>query len=262
VDSHRAQKSFRRPRQQACLKEVMRKSLIIIIGILLIGAGGFALFGKKQPAQVGCTMEAKICPDGSAVGRSGSVCAFAPCPAVSSDAPPELSSTPKFVPPFKRVEERVTKKPFGIFIDPKTSPIQPEKFRGYHTGTDFETFPEEATSDVPVRAICSGSLEVKRSTSGYGGVVVQKCTFENQPVTVIYGHLRLASVQAAVGEDMAAGDIIGVLGTGQSQETDGERKHLHLGIHLGTAINILGYVAEKQTLKNWLDPCQLFSCSL
>lgn len=27
-----------------------------------------------------CTMEAKICPDGSAVGRSGSKCEFSPCP--------------------------------------------------------------------------------------------------------------------------------------------------------------------------------------
>lgn len=27
-----------------------------------------------------CTMEAKLCPDGSYVGRSGPNCAFAPCP--------------------------------------------------------------------------------------------------------------------------------------------------------------------------------------
>lgn len=27
-----------------------------------------------------CTMDAKICPDGSAVGRSGPNCEFAPCP--------------------------------------------------------------------------------------------------------------------------------------------------------------------------------------
>ncbi len=34
--------------------------------------------------QVGCTMEAKICPDGSAVGRSGPKCEFALCPTVSA----------------------------------------------------------------------------------------------------------------------------------------------------------------------------------
>jgi hypothetical protein len=29
---------------------------------------------------VACTMEAKLCPDGSAVGRSGPKCEFTPCP--------------------------------------------------------------------------------------------------------------------------------------------------------------------------------------
>lgn len=31
-------------------------------------------------SQVACTMDAKICPDGSAVGRQGPHCEFAPCP--------------------------------------------------------------------------------------------------------------------------------------------------------------------------------------
>ena len=35
-----------------------------------------------EPQQIGCTMEAKMCPDGSAVGRSGPNCTFAPCPEV------------------------------------------------------------------------------------------------------------------------------------------------------------------------------------
>lgn len=30
--------------------------------------------------QVACTMDAKLCPDGSAVGRQGPNCEFAPCP--------------------------------------------------------------------------------------------------------------------------------------------------------------------------------------
>jgi hypothetical protein len=46
---------------------------------------------------------------------------------------------------------------------------------------------------------------------------------------------------------------LAVLGTGFSTETDGERKHLHLGIHKGTAINILGYVQNSSELNNWVD---------
>lgn len=44
--------------------------------------------GGNLPLPVGrgeqmCTMEAKLCPDGSAVGRSGPNCEFSPCPLVS-----------------------------------------------------------------------------------------------------------------------------------------------------------------------------------
>ncbi len=38
----------------------------------------------SSPKQTACTMEAKICPDGSAVGRSGPKCEFAPCPTSKS----------------------------------------------------------------------------------------------------------------------------------------------------------------------------------
>lgn len=36
--------------------------------------------GETPVAPVTCTMEAKICPDGSSVGRQGPNCEFAPCP--------------------------------------------------------------------------------------------------------------------------------------------------------------------------------------
>lgn len=39
-----------------------------------------------EDSQVVCTMDAKICPDGSSVGRVGPNCAFAPCPSESDDA--------------------------------------------------------------------------------------------------------------------------------------------------------------------------------
>ncbi|PIR86284.1 hypothetical protein COU13_01800, partial [Candidatus Kaiserbacteria bacterium CG10_big_fil_rev_8_21_14_0_10_43_70] len=36
--------------------------------------------GNDGGQMIACTMDAKICPDGSAVGRVGPNCAFAPCP--------------------------------------------------------------------------------------------------------------------------------------------------------------------------------------
>ncbi len=181
-----------------------------------------------------------------------------PLEPVSAPAP-EVEQKPSVVSPLPRSKERVTKKPFGIYIDQATSPVQPERFGGYHTGVDFETFESEAVTAVPVQAICSGRVVAKRTASGYGGVLVTSCVLEGESVTVVYGHLALESITLAVGETVTLGEVIGVLGQGESTETDGERKHLHLGIYKGNNPNILGYVAKKNDLAGWIDPC-LFVC--
>jgi murein DD-endopeptidase MepM/ murein hydrolase activator NlpD len=165
----------------------------------------------------------------------------------------QLPSTKKVAPPISRYKERVTKKPFGIYITKATSPVQPEKFTGYHSGTDFETFPEEKDVDVPINAICNGKIAAKRTATGYGGLVTQYCTIEGQAVTVIYGHMRLNSVTKKVGDELKAEDVIGVLGTGYSTETDNERKHLHLGIVKGQGSDIRGYVQQESLLSGFLN---------
>lgn len=158
------------------------------------------------------------------------------------------------VSPMDRRAERVTKKLFGTYITPKTSPIQPERFTGYHTGLDYETFANEAKTDVPVVAACTGKIHALQTVSGYGGVLVQQCVVAGQTVTALYGHIRLASVKIKVGATLAAGTQFAVLGTGYSSETSGERKHLHFSLHKGTAINWKGYVSPKGALRDWLDP--------
>lgn len=60
------------------------KSLIAgIVLIIVLGIGGFIYRNVAErtggPAPIACTMEAKVCPDGSSVGRSGPDCAFAAC---------------------------------------------------------------------------------------------------------------------------------------------------------------------------------------
>jgi murein DD-endopeptidase MepM/ murein hydrolase activator NlpD len=170
---------------------------------------------------------------------------------ITSGQEKNLSQT---IDPIDGALARITKKPFGILINPKTSPVQPERFSGYHTAVDLETTAEEQNINVPVRALCAGKLRVARVASGYGGVAVQDCTLDGQAVTVIYGHINLSSMQAKVGDQLKAGDFLANLGTGFSNQTDGERKHLHLGIHKGASINILGYVQSKSELSAWIDP--------
>ncbi len=156
--------------------------------------------------------------------------------------------------PLPRLSSRPVLKPFGLYVSPGHSPVSPERFTGYHTGEDFETFPDEQATDVPVTALCEGTVKLARSVSGYGGVLVQSCTLGGQVVTVLYGHLRASSIKPRIGNTIQPGDFIALLGTGYTQETDGERKHLHLGIHKGTAVDVRGYVQKKEQLSGWVDP--------
>jgi murein DD-endopeptidase MepM/ murein hydrolase activator NlpD len=227
------------------------KHIVFILIILLIAAAAFLVYSVNRAGQdVKQAQENQTSSPANSAGNNAQQSnepALEQSPAASDKPAAALTA------PLGRVSDRVTKKPFGIYITPATSPVEPEKFQGYHTGVDFETFAEEQTSDVSVKAVCTGKLLVKRTASGYGGVAVQSCALNDQAVTIVYGHMRLASISAQVGEILQAGQQIGLLGTGFSSETDGERKHLHLGIHKGTAINIAGYVADKASLNNWLN---------
>ncbi len=54
---------------------------VIIIALAAVSGGiYFYKTGTENVGGVFCTMEAKICPDGSAVGRTGPKCEFAECP--------------------------------------------------------------------------------------------------------------------------------------------------------------------------------------
>lgn len=160
---------------------------------------------------------------------------------------------PETLDPIDGAKARITTKPFGIFITKQNSPIQPERFSGYHTGIDLETTPDEQNVEVRVKALCEGKLLMAKNASGYGGMAVQSCVLNGQDVTIVYGHIKLASVNAKIGDILRAGDFLANLGKGFSIETDGERKHLHLGIHKGQDINILGYVQNKNQLNEWLN---------
>lgn len=59
---------------------------ILIILLLAAAIGGYFIYQRLiNSGQVRCTLEARICSDGSSVGRIGSKCEFAPCPSAGSD---------------------------------------------------------------------------------------------------------------------------------------------------------------------------------
>src|SRR5512144_2178359 len=159
----------------------------IILAALFVGAGCAT---SAPPALPGTAPTTATAPRPASPPASAVV---APPPAAAPAAVPRADAV---APPLPDASGRVTKKPFGIFITPDASPVNFERFRGYHTGVDFETTPAERDADVPVSAICDGKLVMKKTASGYGGVAVESCEIGGGPVTVIYGHVRLSSVTA------------------------------------------------------------------
>lgn len=77
----------------------MQKRISTLVGILVIVIIAVTFFGgvfvyqyllgyktnNQQQGLTACTEEAKICPDGSVVGRTGPNCEFAECPEVKVD---------------------------------------------------------------------------------------------------------------------------------------------------------------------------------
>jgi murein DD-endopeptidase MepM/ murein hydrolase activator NlpD len=151
--------------------------------------------------------------------------------------------------PIADFRQRITKKPFGIYVTPKNSPVQPERFSGFHTGVDVEY--EDVKEDVSVVAVCDGEIVLSRWVSGYGGTIGLKCQINKSDYYLIYGHLRTSSLTKKT--KVLKGDQIAVLGNGNTQETDFERKHLHFSIHKNT-LDLRGYVQNQNELKNWIDP--------
>ena len=154
--------------------------------------------------------------------------------------------------------ERVSVKPFGIYVSPGNSPVENERFSGYHVGVDFEILAGEENVDVPVRAICNGKVLVRSFVNGYGGVLLQTCVIEEKPVRVLYGHLSLSSIVKNVGDTLSQDEEFAVLGEGDSLETDYERKHLHLGIRKGEIVDYRGYVQSKEEISDWIDFLELY----
>jgi len=63
------------------------KKLILILVVAIAAIAGYFYYSQKEkdnPEQVFCTMEAKLCPDGSYVGRTGPKCEFTACPPPSA----------------------------------------------------------------------------------------------------------------------------------------------------------------------------------
>lgn len=158
--------------------------------------------------------------------------------------------------PLPNAHKRPTALRFGMYVtsDPSRNPIDPpERFTGYHVGLDFELLPREVNRTIAVSAICNGAILYSGFAKGYGGLVVQRCQIEGERVTVLYGHL---DTHDSPPEDIVVktGEQVGVLAAPYSAESDGNRKHLHLGIRRGEFSDFRGYVQNAKDVHLFIDP--------
>ncbi len=166
---------------------------------------------------------------------------------LSSLRPAGLPSSLVF--PVEGFVAAVTKKPFGIRITPETSPVQPERFSGFHTGADAEL-----PADTPVVAVVDGTVLRSERVSGYGGLIAIEHRIAGERIVGIYGHLDPARLPAR-GARVRVEEQVGILGEGFTAETDGERSHLHFGLYAGAGTSVAGYVASSEALlADWRDP--------
>lgn len=159
--------------------------------------------------------------------------------------------------PLKNVYRHPALLTFGLYVtpDPAQNPIDPpERFTGYHTAVDYEILPGEEDAAIAVFAACEGTVAYASTAEGYGGVLVQHCKVKDQDVTVLYGHVDPHSFTHKVGDTLHRGEQIAVLAAAKSPESDGNRKHLHFGVHSGTVLDYRGYVQQPEELEDFIDP--------
>lgn len=157
------------------------------------------------------------------------------------------------VEPVENFREGVLYKDYGLYVSPSNSPVEGERFTGYHTGLDIESMEDIDTS---VLAVEDGVVEFRDVVDGYGGVLILSHEIDGEVYSFLYGHLDPDSM--ILEDRVEKGEEIGVLGEGFSEETDGERKHLHLGVKPGVDLDARGYVASEDELLEWIDPMSFF----
>ncbi len=67
--------------------------LLFVAAAVIVVGGGYYFLKLKTPEQKACTLEAKVCPDGTSVGRTGPNCEFSPCPASKTTPTPVSDAT-------------------------------------------------------------------------------------------------------------------------------------------------------------------------
>lgn len=170
--------------------------------------------------------------------------------------PPVQAEQVKYYYPISNYADRLTKRVYGekTTLADASKFICGARFAGYHNGDDLETTEAEKDAEVPIYAIADGTVKQVSRVGGYGGLIIIQHQLADQTVTADYGHVSLDKTTIKASDTVKAGQQISILGDACSTETDGERKHLHFGLHKGSTVDVKGYVKTQADLSEWLNP--------
>ena len=123
--------------------------------------------------------------------------------------------------------------------------------RPYHCGIDIKS------SNTNVYAAASGTVVYKGYSSGNGYHVVFAHNLNGTTVKTLYSHLSNYNSCPAVGQYVAKGSMIGVMGnTGNSTGS-----HLHFAIYTGSSNNPYGYASYSGSNKISYGGCVFYNPS-
>jgi hypothetical protein len=150
----------------------MQKTWLAIFVVVLALAGGIVVYNQNKGSSlpgnpdngtggVVCTMEAKICPDGSSVGRTGPNCEFAACPAATT------TSSMSTVTLEAKIGKTIVAHDFSL------TPL---------------SVVQDSRCPTDVQCIQAGTVQVKASLSGglgqYNATLELNKPFTNEEVTI------------------------------------------------------------------------------
>jgi len=140
----------------------------------------------------------------------------------------------------------------GLGLQPFANPRQDGTV--FHTGQDVGG----CIDGAGYYACADGIVRFVHAGSDMGTlIVVEHHRSKKELVNVVYMHGG-TDVFVAVGDKVAAGQLLGTMGIGYSIENGGHFAHLHLGLYPGpfSVTHNYGYKPAAQGLDDWLDPAK------
>ncbi len=250
--------------------------LITILSVTLTVAAGFyyqitkaknEIAQTTSPQNIGAKVDQDTANNKAETNEPASELIVSKKETAAVKAPVDQEVNSKLISPLNvNIDERIWLNPYGNI--PSETVKQGDysdyicksgkSMAGYHTGADFEVTKEEINADVPVYSISDGKVRQAGFVNGYGGLLIAEYNITGQTYTVYYGHIDLTKVNVKNGSTLKKGQKIAELAPACSSKNGNTRKHLHFGVHKGSAIDVKGYATDKAQLSNWIDPKTLF----